>query len=181
MDTDDTPARPARRRFFKHVGAILFGALAVLIPAAAGLTAFLAPLRRKAQRAGFVQLTTLNALPADGRPVRLSVIASRDDAWTRSPAVPIGAVYARRTGPESVEVFNTACTHAGCFVEYRPDLNGYFCPCHNSDFTLDGKIKTPRSPAPRDLDRLEVELRDGGQVWIKFQNFRAGEAQKIPV
>jgi hypothetical protein len=30
------------------------------------------------------------------------------------------------------------------------------------------------------LDALDVELR-GDEVWVKFQNFQAGHAEKIPV
>jgi hypothetical protein len=31
------------------------------------------------------------------------------------------------------------------------------------------------------MDQLEVEVRGGKEVWVKFQNFRAGVAKKIPV
>ena len=54
----------------------------------------------------------------------------------------------------------------------------YFCPCHNSAFTREGAISGP-SPAARGLDTLAVEIRDEGEVWVKFQTFKArreGEA-----
>ena len=180
MDTSDIPAQPERRSFFKKAGAGLFATVALLSPVAAGLASFLAPVRRKTKAGGFVRITSLQALPADGRPVKLLVISNRTDAWTRSPDMPIGAIYLRRTGPESVTAFNIACPHAGCFVEYRADLPGFLCPCHNSSFALDGKINSPGSPAPRGLDELEVQIREGGEVWVKFQNFRAGTAEKSP-
>jgi len=181
METTDIPAQPARRTFFKQAGAFLLGAAALLAPVAAGLTAFLAPLRRNGQARGFIHLTSLNALPADGRPIRLTVLASRTDAWTRTPEAPIGAVFLRRTGENSVTAFNVVCPHAGCFVEYRSETQNYLCPCHDSRFALDGKISSPRSPSPRGLDELETEVRADGQVWVKFQNFRTGVAQKVPV
>jgi hypothetical protein len=31
------------------------------------------------------------------------------------------------------------------------------------------------------LDDLVVEIRNGTEVWVKFQNFRAGTHDKIPV
>jgi hypothetical protein len=31
------------------------------------------------------------------------------------------------------------------------------------------------------MDTLEVELRNGTEVWVKFQNFEAGKAKKIAV
>ena len=56
----------------------------------------------------------------------------------------------------------------------------YLCPCHNSTFALDGKISSAGSPSPRGLDELEVEIRNDSEVWVKFQNYRAGVPEKIP-
>ena len=36
-----------------------------------------------------------------------------------------------------------------------------------------------KSISPRDLDALEVEIRDGTEVWVKFEKFQDGTAQKI--
>ena len=57
--------------------------------------------------------------------------------WAKSPAVPVGAVYLRRTGERSVEALQTLCPHAGCFVDYRPEARDFLCPCHNSTFAMD--------------------------------------------
>jgi menaquinol-cytochrome c reductase iron-sulfur subunit len=109
------------------------------------------------------------------------VLATRVDAWNRATQVPIGAVYLRRTTDGKVSAFNVVCPHAGCFVDFLPDRGSYLCPCHNSTFTLTGKIADRSSPAPRGLDALDVEVRDGKEVWVTFQNFLAGRAEKIPV
>jgi len=103
------------------------------------------------------------------------------DAWSRTPNVPVGAVYLQRVGENKVRALNVVCPHAGCFVDYRPANGNYFCPCHNSSFALDGKILDPKSPSPRGLDELPVEVRNGTEVWVTFQNFRAGVHEKIPV
>jgi Rieske Fe-S protein len=92
----------------------------------------------------------------------------------------VGAVYLRKVGPDKVHALNVVCPHAGCFVSYAPDRSGYLCPCHNSTFGLDGSLKDAASPSPRAMDELEVEVRGGKEVWVKFQNFRAGVAKKIP-
>ena len=65
-------------------------------------------------------------------------------------------------------------------VDYNPDAKGYHCPCHDSTFALTGQISSPSSPSPRGLDELEVELRNDNEVWVKFQNFQAGQAKKTP-
>ena len=75
---------------------------------------------------------------------------------------------------------HAACPHAGCFVDYRGDHKDFFCPCHNSSFAADGTVADPKSPSPRPLDTLDLEVR-GSEVWIRFQNFAAGHKEKRPV
>jgi len=174
------PGAPTRRGFIKEACAVILGAIATLVPLASGLVVFLDPLRRKSQAGEFVRVASLQGLPEDGSPRKFAVIASRTDAWNKSPQTPIGAVYLRRAGEKSVQALNVVCPHAGCFVDYNPAANGYGCPCHNSTFALSGQISSPTSPAPRGLDELEVQIRNENEVWVKFQNFRAGEAKKTP-
>ena len=170
----------ARRNFLKIAIAALCGTIASLVPLASGLIVFFDPLRRKSQAGEFVEVASFNALPEDGSPRKFPVIASRTDAWNRSPQTPIGAVYLRRASDKTVQALNVVCPHAGCFVDYQPEAKGYHCPCHDSTFALSGQISSPSSPAPRGLDELEVELRNGTEVWVKFQNFRAGQEKKTP-
>src|ERR1043166_8169337 len=171
---------PTRRGFLKEACAMVLGVIAGLVPFASGLVVFFAPLRRKAQSGEFVSVASLNALPEGGAPRKFPVLASRTDAWNKSPQTPIGAVYLRRVGDKGVKALNVVCPHAGCFVDYNPTANGYACPCHNSAFSLDGKISSPSSPAPRGLDELVVEIRNESEVWVKFQNYQAGQAKKLP-
>ena len=172
---------PDRRGFLKRATAGVLGILSLLAPIGAGLAVLFDPLKRKsAGAASAVQVTTLAALPDDGIPRKFAVISSRVDAWNRSSATPIGAVYLRREKGKSIKALNVVCPHAGCFVDYRAGAHNYLCPCHNSTFALDGAINDPKSPSPRGLDELEVEIRNENEVWVKFQNYRAGVAEKIP-
>lgn len=170
-----------RRDFFKKTLAGALSAVLGLVPLAAGITVFLDPLRRKSVASGAVWVTSLEALPDDGVPRKFPVLATRVDAWNRTTQVPIGAVYLRRTQDGKVSAFNVVCPHAGCFVDFLQDKGSYLCPCHNSAFTLTGKIADRASPAPRGLDSLGVEIRDNKDVWVTFQNFLAGRAEKVPV
>lgn len=176
----DAPGGPARRNFLAAVGAVVVGGLAALAPVAASLTALLDPLRRRGGAVDMLPVTRLSVLPADGRPRKFTVTADRTDAWTTLRDTPIGAVYLRRAG-EEVQAFNVICPHAGCFVNVADDGSGFACPCHNSRFALDGAVSDPASPAPRGLDSLDVEIRDGDEVWVRFQNFRTGRKEKTPV
>lgn len=180
-DCQSAPPAPDRRSFFKKVASNVFGALALLGPIGAGIAVLLDPMRRKVEGGGaLVRVTTLASLPDDGVPRKFPVIASRVDAWNRSAATAIGAVYLRREKGKGVQALNVVCPHAGCFVDYMAGRNSYLCPCHNSTFALDGKINDPKSPSPRPLDELSVEIRNETEVWVKFENYRAGVSHKIP-
>ncbi|MBM3836810.1 MAG: Rieske 2Fe-2S domain-containing protein [Verrucomicrobia bacterium] len=181
MENSERPPEPARRDFVKKAGSIVIGGLAGAIPTGAALTVFLDPLQRQGLRREFIHVASIDSLPSDGTPRQFSVVADRTDAWNKSPRVPIGAVYLRKTEANEVIALNVVCPHAGCFVEYSSAQKAFTCPCHNSRFGLDGTIADRKSPSPRALDALEVEIRNQSEIWVKFQNFVAGHGQKIPV
>jgi menaquinol-cytochrome c reductase iron-sulfur subunit len=180
MQPSDQPPQPDRRNFLKQAWALLLGGLTTIVPTFAGLQVLFDPLRRKLKDGDFVRVASLNALPEDGTPQRFPVIADREDAWNKFPQVPVGAVYLRRVGANKVEALNASCPHAGCGVEYKTDRRSFLCPCHDSSFHLDGSLANLRSPSPRALDSLEVQIRDRSEVWVRFQNFEAGKASKVP-
>src|SRR5687768_17360248 len=174
------PPSPERRDFLKKACAVGLGTATVLGPLAAGITVLLDPIRRKTAAGEKMLITTIEALPKDGTPQKFAISASRVDAWNKLPNAPVGAVYLRRTGEKTVEAINVVCPHAGCFVDFRTDKKDFYCPCHNSAFSIDGKISDPKSPAPRGLDLLEAEVRNEKEVWVTFQNFQTGKSEKVP-
>lgn len=181
MSSLSPEAQTDRRGFLKKSLAIVIGGIVGLVPAVAGLMVLIDPLRRKAMAGGAIKVTTLDALPADGIPRKFPVLANKTDAWNKFADVPIGAVYLRRTGDGKVEALNVVCPHAGCFVDLSPKGDGFLCPCHLSKFTVEGKIADPKSPSPRALDTLPVDVAKNGAVWVRFQNFQAGRPDKVPV
>ena len=175
-----------RRQFLQKAGSIVVGGAIVACPLGVGLVAVADPLIKKSAGGLKVRLTVLDALPADGVPRAFKVIADKVDAWTTYQDVPLGMVFLRHTEDGKVEAFNASCPHAGCAVEYRNDEaqgQHYYCPCHESSFEMDGKIKTAETPALRGLDALEVddEKLGSGEVWVQFEKFKAGVAEKISV
>ena len=175
-------ADDGRRGFFAKASAALLGGLVIAGPLAAGVAAFLDPLRRKTGKGEFLRVATLDALPADGGPRRFPVIAVRRDAWNRYPPEPIGAVFLRRVNtPDKVEAFNVTCPHLGCSVAFNAPRDIFQCPCHSSAFALDGAVMS--GPSPRGMDTLACEIRDGqgvAEVWVKFENFYTGRTEKDP-
>jgi menaquinol-cytochrome c reductase iron-sulfur subunit len=181
MHPQNPECRSDRRGFLKKAFSIVIGGLVGLVPGIAGLTMLVDPLRRKSAAGAAVKVATLDAIPADGVPRKFPVLADKTDAWNKFKDVPIGAVYLRRTGDRKVEALNVVCPHAGCFVDFSGDRGRFLCPCHNSSFTVDGKIADPSSPSPRALDSLPVEVRPDGAVLVTFQNFQAGRPEKVPI
>jgi menaquinol-cytochrome c reductase iron-sulfur subunit len=180
LTTSNQPGELPRRPFLKKTLALILGVGAFLPAMTAGVLTFLHPLRRGAGSGTMIRVAPLSALPEDGLPRRFAVWSSRRNAWTRSPHEPLGAVFLRRTGPDAVEALHAVCPHAGCQVVFVSESRDFQCPCHKSAFDLAGRIAQANSPSPRDMDTLELEVRDQ-DVWVRFQNFRPGSARKIPV
>lgn len=176
----DSPSLPGRRECMAKVLAIVFGAVCGFVPLGAGLRVFLDPLSRKSDGVSWVKIASLETLPRDGTPRRFAVVADKVDAWNRLPKAPIGAVYLRRTDDATVQALNAVCPHAGCFVDYDFSGRRFHCPCHRSSFLLDGSLGDPKSPSPRGMDPLGVELRNGSEIWVKFENYLAGHKDRIP-
>lgn len=185
----DEPTR--RRNVVYAILATTIGGLVGLFPFLAGLTFFLDPALKKrktpAGAAGAVQgkdpvpfrrVASLSTLDPSGTPVQVPVIADLKDIWTVEPNQPIGAVYLRMVGKDKegkpeIECFNAICPHAGCFVAYSAERKLFQCPCHTSAFTTDGARILP-SPSPRDMDKLDIEVKDG-EVLVAFANYYPGK------
>lgn len=189
--TDETPmnetpmhethssAAETRRDFTTQLLAGLLGALVMFIPLVTGILFLLDPLTRKRKGAtddGFLKVTTLDALPADGTPVRMQVIKDITDAWNFFPRQPVGGVYLRKIG-DQVLAFNQTCPHLGCAIDYRQAMQAFYCPCHASIFSLDGEKQNV--VPPRSMDSLIAEIRNENEVWVRFQNFRGGCPEKV--
>lgn len=59
--------------------------------------------------------------------------------------------------------YSRRCTHLSCPVQYQPERDRLYCPCHNGAFsTEDGAVL--QGPPPHALPRIELEQRDG-EIW----------------
>lgn len=174
--TTDAAEETPRRGFLQALGAMLAAAVASLPAALAGAAALFDPLRRKTRATSLVRVSNIAALPVGAPPKRVRVVAERVDAWTHYAETPIGAVFLRWDG-DRLQALNVVCPHAGCSVNVAPDGSHFACPCHRSRFALDGTRE--EGPAPRGLDELEVEVRDG-EIWVWYQDFRPGIEEKVP-
>ncbi|MBI2896170.1 MAG: Rieske (2Fe-2S) protein [Deltaproteobacteria bacterium] len=67
-------------------------------------------------------------------------------------------VYVVRS-EEGFYALSAVCTHLGCVTRFERERGGFFCPCHGSQFRLDGAVR--EGPAPRPLQRLEMRVQRG--------------------
>ena len=80
-------------------------------------------------------------------------------------SLPARKVFVVRS-EEGCYAMSSVCTHLGCMVKHAAAKSApepFFCPCHGSRFSLTGEVLG--GPAPRPLDRLELEL-TGGQLVV---------------
>lgn len=196
----DAPAEtslPGRRNFLVEGVTGVLSFLLVAVPSAIAGIFYLDPILRKqggdsesgddGDLDGFIRLNvTRDVLPDDGTPVAVTVKATLDDAWNRFKNVPVGSVWLRKQPSGDIIAFNSVCPHLGCSVNYRRSEGDFYCPCHTSSFDLDGN-KTNEVP-PRNMDDLVVKTvsngqldENGSEIWLKFQNFKGGKVEKIPV
>jgi menaquinol-cytochrome c reductase iron-sulfur subunit len=184
-----SPGQKDRRGFIAGLSALVLGGLAVLGPAVAAVVAFFSPVCRKGQAGRWLRAAALDALPEDGQPAAFRVFDDRSDAWNYFPNQPVGTVFVSRPDPKQDPVaLQSTCPHVGCEVEYSSALKQFLCPCHRAFFEMDGKPffgadGKLTNPSPRGLDPLEVELRGEkkDEVWVKFERFRTGTTQRIPL
>ncbi|HXR39767.1 MAG TPA: ubiquinol-cytochrome c reductase iron-sulfur subunit [Terracidiphilus sp.] len=65
-----------------------------------------------------------------------------------------------------VAAISTTCTHLGCIV--APSQTGFQCPCHGSQFDVDGNVTG--GPAPKALAWFQVSLTPSGELEVDKDN-----------
>lgn len=170
-----------RRRFLEIATLAINGLIGLVV--AVPVVGWLIPFRRIGEGSGTpIRISRLRSLTV-GRPTRVVVKASRRDKFTQYPPGPIGAVWLLRESEtsETVRAFQSVCPHLGCSVGYSVDRQVFACPCHASEFDLQGVRRF--GPSPRDMDELECRITDpdeAGDRWVEvgYEEFRTGVSTK---
>ena len=82
---------------------------------------------------------------------------------------PDGRFYLVRASDGGFLAVYRRCTHLGCTVNWEPDQNRFFCPCHASTFDIHGEVENP--PAPRALDTFPIQIEES-QVIVDTSNIQ---------
>ena len=146
-----------KRRDFQAY--VIFGLNAVIgaalaLPAAAYL---LLGNKRKSET-GWSDAGSVSSLTEQPRQVLIQ--RKRVDAWKTTLDEATAWVF-KHEG--EVAAISPSCPHLGCGVSYRAERDGFFCPCHDSAFTIEGEVIT--GPSPRALDRFETRI-EGDRLWL---------------
>jgi cytochrome b6-f complex iron-sulfur subunit len=149
-----------RRNFFRLVGIGWFvTALPNAITACSSQTGkFLStsqasPLPDLPKRAdGFVAVGTVSTLDQTG--FLKTQIAGKPALIVRDPA-----------HKNTLRAVSRTCTHAGCLVDWNADDKKLECPCHDSQFALDGRVL--QGPAEQALPTYAAKL-ENNDILLKF-------------
>lgn len=71
----------------------------------------------------------------------------------------IGRCIAIAINDGNLKVFNAACTHQDCPVDWNGDTRKFVCHCHGAEFDSDGR--PVKGPAKEPLVRLEHRVERG--------------------
>ena len=162
------PEGTTRRGFY--VGAIY--AMMAAISAALGIPALLylftpAKSKKAEDWADAGDVTRL----APNSPVQLVFQRTRVDGWRSIEEK--GTAWVVKYPDNRIVAFGPNCTHLGCPYHWDGDRKDFFCPCHNSVFSIDGKVVG--GPAPRPLDRFDTKVQ--GAKLLIGQLKKSGESQ----
>lgn len=110
----------------------------------------------------WTQLRSINA--GEPRPIVAFADVAVGDAYLfRYPGDSDPAILVR-LGSNDVVAFSQKCTHLGCVVYFEPSKERWHCPCHEGNFEArTGAVIS--GPPTRPLGRIDVEVRDDGQIW----------------
>lgn len=195
-DDPGTPEEISRRSFMASASLVIGGVIGVvlavpivgsLIPQDTGSKGRWAPLTKDE----FASLQT-----ATNKPVKLEFTLKSQDAYLPEQSngeyvwgikVPSANAFmkdrpdiAKPTLPYSdgqydvvnmnFVILSPICPHLGCRPIWNDGANRFQCPCHGSQFSLDGEHLA--GPAPRGMDPLPLREQNGTAeiMWIRYDS-----------
>lgn len=76
-----------------------------------------------------------------------------DGGGDNAPGDPAFSGYAVRESADKINLFAVNCSHLGCSIAINTDARRFECPCHGSQFRLNGDVL--HGPAAAPLSRLK--------------------------
>jgi len=143
--------KTGRRSFLTHL-AMGVGVVASYGTGAAYVLQFLLPRKRKTNYRKLL-VASLNKLPKGGSKI-FKDLAGREIVLVNTE--------------KGLKALSTTCPHLGCKVDWEPDNNRFFCPCHDGFFDVNGNVIS--GPPPRALDSFKVEVDENDNVFVMVKD-----------
>lgn len=78
---------------------------------------------------------------------------------------PVGTVLVvGKSQAANLIAVDPTCTHKGCTVDWKADTKKFACPCHRSEFSVDGQVQ--KGPATKPLKTYTAKI-EGDSVVVK--------------
>jgi Rieske Fe-S protein len=154
-DMPETTPNPRRRQILKwSVGIVsVFWGIMALVP-------IYRYLRPKQTGSGTSQTASVTVGPVASVPVG----SGKNFEFGSIPGI------LTHTADGQFHAFNAVCTHLGCTVQFRGDMNRIWCACHGGQYDpATGEVLA--GPPPRPLEPLRVNVAGGN---IVVSSARAG-------
>jgi Rieske Fe-S protein len=120
----------------------------------------------------WIDLARLNEI-SGVKPIARKVLTEQVAGWSTSAVE--RSVYILPA--KNNQVVSAVCPHEGCVVSWQDEENVFSCPCHDSNFAIDG---SPISgPAHRELESLPSRVADG-KLQIQYQDFVNHTQERTP-
>ncbi len=75
-------------------------------------------------------------------------------------------------------LYSSVCPHLGCRYNWSPEAKRFICPCHGSQFGIEGQHLA--GPAPRGLDPLPFR-EQSGKAEVTWIQYKSGQADRVIV
>jgi Rieske Fe-S protein len=144
-----------RRDFVKVVLAFLGSIMAAVI----GLPVvgyLISPAIKKFSSDSWISVGKLEAYPI-GAPTLFNFSRTKVNGWERT--VSSYGVYVVKTAADQASVCSNMCSHLGCHVSWKSEVQEYVCPCHDARFNSKGQVTAGPPPGP--LQTYETKTEDG--------------------
>lgn len=173
MEQENTSENRTTRRKFLAVVIGVFAsvnALVLGIPFVKSLVSVVS-----GRKPGWSRVIEVGSLP-EGRPVEVKFSAMREDAYHYENV--LHSVWVIKHSHGNITVFSPVCPHLGCRFLWDSTVERFECPCHASEFSLEGKVLY--GPAPRPLDVLPHKI-EHGELFVRWERFKVGTPDRVVI
>jgi len=154
----------SRSDFVKVVTAFL-GSIMGLVVGIPAIGYLISPARKRSASDDWIPLGPLENYP-EGIPTLFNFTRTKVNGWERT--VNSYGVFVIRKSDQDVTVLSNKCTHLSCRVNWVAEDQFFFCPCHDAQFGIDGKVLDGPPPRPLDTYAGEAVKIEEGNLFIHF-------------